>query len=604
MDGKPGNLRDERCRVANRQEHHLRSDWKKNQLEWTGSTMAPSSLDDLYRMTAYIYSEQNAIRPVAATFSHFVEVCGMLTIHDRRKKKEGVDFIDALCKALGWYFPLMAKLRVRSVEELIFRKYPYACPYCRKTPHEDKICKTVRGTEQTVDHAAIRRLYDRHASRKPRNLDEWQHMFQEIYPRSTEDRARSTLGLFEELGELAEAVRVFERYPKYFAGEAADTFSYLMGIANEYCLREAQENGASLSLNDEYLKRFPGLCIGCGHRVCVCPSIPAATVGRLSKELEIATSEELFEPSDNELLAQGRLSAAAVLRSIGGVGKLAERFPADRGDANSALMLLCMRLAAAVEKTNTALADRLHSVAIELGSKQSDPGSRRREDFLSSHDGLLAALRETWRSMQASGNARRADFRQNSLAFDLGMSLGRVRVLFVYPLPREAEGLRVSAELRVIKEAVELAGGSSHIEIDGLPAATIDDLRRALLRKDYEILHFSGHADSHDLVFENETGESTPVPLESLSALIRRYPTIRCVVLNACESLAELSEPIAEYTIGMEAEVTDEGAVEFARGFYDAFCQGKSVEFAVEEGKNAATLKRLEVPPTKLIKRA
>ncbi len=30
-------------------------------------------LDDLYRMTAYIYSEQNAIRPVTATLSHFVE---------------------------------------------------------------------------------------------------------------------------------------------------------------------------------------------------------------------------------------------------------------------------------------------------------------------------------------------------------------------------------------------------------------------------------------------------------------------------------------------------------------------------------------------------
>ena len=61
-------------------------------------------------MTAYIYSEQNAIRPVTATLSHFVEVCGMLTIHDRKKRREGVDFTDALCKALGWYFPLLAKL--------------------------------------------------------------------------------------------------------------------------------------------------------------------------------------------------------------------------------------------------------------------------------------------------------------------------------------------------------------------------------------------------------------------------------------------------------------------------------------------------------------
>ena len=42
----------------------------------------------------------------------------MLTIHDRRKKREGLDATDVICKALGWYFPLLAKLGVKSVEEL------------------------------------------------------------------------------------------------------------------------------------------------------------------------------------------------------------------------------------------------------------------------------------------------------------------------------------------------------------------------------------------------------------------------------------------------------------------------------------------------------
>ena len=59
-------------------------------------------------------------------------------------------------------------------------------------------------------------------------LNEWQLMFQEIYPRESDDRWRSTIGLFEELGELAEAIRVFDKYPMYFLGEAADIFSYLM----------------------------------------------------------------------------------------------------------------------------------------------------------------------------------------------------------------------------------------------------------------------------------------------------------------------------------------------------------------------------------------
>lgn len=240
-------------------------------------------LDDLYKMVAHIYTEQNAPRSVSATLAHFVEVCGMLTIHDRKKRREDLSVTDALCKALGWYFPLLAKLRVRSVEEIIFRKYPYACPYCRRTPHEDAICKTVRGTGRTVDHDALRECYVENASRRPKGLNDWQKMFQKIYPRDVEDRGRSTIGLFEELGELAEAIRVFEQHPAYFAGEAADVFSYLMGIANEVEIRLVQEADQTFSFEDEFLKRYPGLCPQCGSRVCVCPSVPEATVGRMAR---------------------------------------------------------------------------------------------------------------------------------------------------------------------------------------------------------------------------------------------------------------------------------------------------------------------------------
>ncbi len=74
-------------------------------------SLAPAAqsprLDDLYKMVSWIYNDQNITRSPAATFGHFVEVCGMLTMHDRRKRREGgLTVTDALCKALGWYFPL------------------------------------------------------------------------------------------------------------------------------------------------------------------------------------------------------------------------------------------------------------------------------------------------------------------------------------------------------------------------------------------------------------------------------------------------------------------------------------------------------------------
>src|SRR6201993_3589339 len=140
-------------------------------------------LDDLFRMVASIYGDQNIARSQAATFGHFVEVCGMLTMHDRKKRRESdLTVTDALCKALGWYFPLMAKMRVNSIEDLVYRKYPYVCPYCGLAPHRDVQCKLVQGT-RTLDHARLRRMYRDNSECRPGSLNEWQLMFQEIYPR-------------------------------------------------------------------------------------------------------------------------------------------------------------------------------------------------------------------------------------------------------------------------------------------------------------------------------------------------------------------------------------------------------------------------------------
>jgi hypothetical protein len=105
----------------------------------------------------------------------------------------------------------MAKFQVRSVEELVFRKYPYVCPYCRKAPHKDNECKTVKGTGKTVNHAAVLEYYNSNASRRPKDLNAWQNMFNEIYPKNVDSKG-AIIGLFEEVGELAEMTSVRSRF--------------------------------------------------------------------------------------------------------------------------------------------------------------------------------------------------------------------------------------------------------------------------------------------------------------------------------------------------------------------------------------------------------
>ena len=562
--------------------------------------MNPIRLDDLYHMVANIYYEQNSLRSTAATYAHFVEVCGMLAVHDRKKKKSGIIVETALCKALGWYFPLLAKLRVRSVEELIFRKYPWVCPYCREAPHNDRNCKLVRGTEQTVNHDLVKKFYHTHNSRRPVTLNDWQHMLQTIYPRDTDDRGRSTIGLFEEIGELGEAVRVFDRHPKYFAGEAADVFSYLMGIANEHAIRTEQEEDRIFSFEDEFLQRYPGLCPQCGFKSCVCPAVPKSTVGRMSKELDIGISEDLFGLDAHELVSNGSDTADQVFDRVGGYSSLIESFPFDRGDANRALNTLCLKLATIFATSKPELADRFRSAALNIGIMNSEAGSPPHTDQLVA--GLTEAIRNAWRELDHEQKAEIAKSSQHIVA-NIGAMLGKVRVLFVHACPSDQESIRVSAELRVVKDAIIRAGRQDDILLTSLPSATPDDLRRELLSNNYEIVHFSGHSDETCLILESEEGTSVETPLKSLSKLIKKYPSVRCIILNSCKSAADLDAPIAPYTIGMDANVNDEDAIEFARGFYDAIAANRDLDFAISEGISSVEMKGKGSLPIKVIKK-
>jgi NTP pyrophosphatase (non-canonical NTP hydrolase) len=556
----------------------------------TSKTESQPSLDELYKMLAYIYSEQNAQRSTSATFAHFVEVCGMLTIHERKKRREGVTVIDALCKALGWYFPLLAKFRVRSVEDLIFRKYPYACPYCRKAPHEDLDCKAVRGTFPTVNHDALKDAYRRNLPSRPKSLNQWQLMFQKIYPRGPEDR-RSVIGLFEETGELAEAIRVFERHPEYFAGEAADVFSYLMGVANELGSRMLQEESAELSLQDEFLKRYPGLCTQCGSQICICPSVPEATVGRLAKELKLQAMSELFNPEPGLFEADGKVIAAAALDRAGGYQGLAAQLPFDRGDANRALMVLCLKFGDIYREANPSLAGLFYSSALKVGTSEAAPGTRASKTDLGD---LPQWIKTAWRALDPETKKQFAG--EETLAAELGTTFGKLRVLFVSCSPENQEHIRGDREYRAINEAIQLSNRGTEIPVRYLAAATVEDLHRALLRDSYEIIHFSGHSNGDSLIFEDAEGQSREVPLSAIAELVQRRADVRCVILNSCESTKKLTIPMAGHTIGMSDSIDDAAAIEFARGFYDALACGKTVDDAVEEGKAAAMLKQLGVP--------
>jgi NTP pyrophosphatase (non-canonical NTP hydrolase) len=539
------------------------------------------SLDDLYLMTAHIYSHRNEERSIEATFAHFVEVCGMLSLHGRPKRREGIDVPDALCKALGWLFPLCAKLGVVSVERLLFRKYPNACPYCRKCPHDERWCKIVKGTKNTVDHRALRELARVNESSRPRSLDEWREMFDAIYPRRMGDREshRSTSGLLEELGELAEAVRVHGRHPKYVAGEIADVVSYLLGIANEYALVVASEqDGEEFSLEREYLLRYPGMCPQCGNHICVCPPLPSATIGRLAKELDIYESEELF--SSHLDVPRAEEAAQKVLDRLGGYPGLLDdssRFPFDRGEANRLLVDLCLDVARRL--ADDAAAKPFLSAAWRLNSAQASAGSAGRDEAVRE---VIASLR---RSIDSSPVVRRELGETEVRLSAAGVVNVRTwRVLVIFAGPWDLAPLAYGEESKTVLEAVRRGRHRDRVTMQTVHAATVVDLQRALVDHDFDILHISSHGTTDGPVLLDDNGESHVLRLAELRELLAVNQSISCVILNSCYSLAQLQTSLGPATIGMTARLHDSAAIHFSRGFYDSLAAGRELRRCYDEG--------------------
>lgn len=133
-----------------------------------------------------------------------------------------------------------------------------------------------------------------------------------------------------------------------------------------------------------------------------------------------------------------------------------------------------------------------------------------------------------------------------------------------------------------------------------------DDFRRALLDHEPEIVHFSGHGlGEGGLGFENVTGQIQPVSTKSLAGLFGLFKgKIECVLLNACysEAQAEAIYQHVDCVIGMNREIGDRAAIEFAVGFYDALGANRSYEEAYEFGCSAIDLEGIPESATPIIK--
>jgi hypothetical protein len=98
-----------------------------------------------------------------------------------------------------------------------------------------------------------------------------------------------------------------------------------------------------------------------------------------------------------------------------------------------------------------------------------------------------------------------------------------MKVLVVFANPRGTSPLRLGEEDRTIQECVRRSKNRANLILVIRHAATVDDIRRALLDDEYEIVHFSGHGTGTGLAFEDSTGSLYVPPQKALSVECGRY---------------------------------------------------------------------------------
>ena len=180
-----------------------------------------------------------------------------------------------------------------------------------------------------------------------------------------------------------------------------------------------------------------------------------------------------------------------------------------------------------------------------------------------------------------------------------------LRVLVVGASPEEWNALDFDGELAGLRRAFDdMPDAKGLVEIETMPRATFRDLRRRFLSGDpVNVLHFIGHGEvdvatvEGNLIFEDGKGGADPVSGKRLADVIGETPSLRLVVLNACESAkgpgdfparsvaASLIKAHIPAVLAMRRRVADRSATAFSEGFYWALAQGMEVDAAVASAR-------------------
>jgi len=152
-----------------------------------------------------------------------------------------------------WFLSTLTRLHI-SLEDEIWKRFPYLCSYCGFCPCICKAQKIESRREIIMDN-----------TKRPGTLMGFQKMFSEIYPPSSRTLEHAGIHFAEEIGEFSEALIAYrtekkDEELKKITIEAADYFSCLIGVFNSLDIDFAEELSKSFNENCHECHQAPCIC--------------------------------------------------------------------------------------------------------------------------------------------------------------------------------------------------------------------------------------------------------------------------------------------------------------------------------------------------------
>ena len=180
-----------------------------------------------------------------------------------------------------------------------------------------------------------------------------------------------------------------------------------------------------------------------------------------------------------------------------------------------------------------------------------------------------------------------------------------LKILAVGASPRGLPALDLDEEMRRLEE---LDRSGSGVQVQVLPHASADSIRRALAEDSWNVLHFMGHGTfdpatgDGGLACEAADGSLDLVSGRAFATKLRDLRSLGVVVLNACNTArAQTQRGMSPFrgvatalvlggvpaVVAMRRAISDRAAIGFSAAFYRHLARGDSIDVALTEGRQA-----------------